>query len=197
MTKLLGMSDGSEQMEAFFGVELNQKFSDSIAELKRIEDDLKELSRDIARLGSKPPEEEFKVLLRDSRAAAYEYAQMIKDVRQFLAFYLKSDQTASHVVLERDVYMKIYQIFKWDGKDVRDLSRWIKELRENCNRIGLKVEDLLNFSKIAVNPIPEELRKFPVHALDRQRYCLTGPLYDTVIHCDEVMEQIEEKKKKK
>ncbi|MDD1718630.1 MAG: hypothetical protein LUQ25_01095 [Methanoregulaceae archaeon] len=191
------MSNGSEHMEAFFGVELNQKFSDSIEDMKAIEEDLKVLSKDIARLGGTLTPEEFRGMIKECRATAYESAQQVKDVRQFLEFYLKSDRNVTHVALERDAYMKVYQIFKWDGIDVRDLKNWIRELREICEKIGLHVEDLLNFSKLATTPIPEDLKKFPVYALDRQGYCLTGVTYDTVMHCDEVKEAIEEKKRKK
>ena len=69
----------------------------------------------------------------------------MKDVRQFLEFYLKSDKTASHITLERDAYMKVYQIFKWDGNDVRDLRGWLRELREITEKIGLHMEDLIDF----------------------------------------------------
>ena len=39
------MTKQSEYMEAFFGVELNQKFEDMISELKDVEDSLKDLSQ--------------------------------------------------------------------------------------------------------------------------------------------------------
>lgn len=186
------MTKQSEYMEAFFGVELNQKFEDMISELKDAEDSLKDLSKDIAKLGTGLSPEEFKEVMKECRAIAYENAQQIKDVRTFLDFYLKSDKTSTHIILERDAYMKIYQIFKWDGSDVRDLKRWIKELREICEKIGLNIRDLINFRKLTAQPVPEELVKFPVYAFDKQGYCLTGPAYDLVMHIDEVREEIAE-----
>jgi hypothetical protein len=179
-------------MEAFFGVELNQKFADMISDLKEIEDNLKELSGDIAKLGGNLNADEFKAALKECRASAYEGAQQVKDARQFLEFYLKSDKSSTHIILERDAYMKIYQIFKWDGNDVRDLKRWIKELKEICDKVGLRMEDLINFSKLTAKPVPEDLIKFPVYALDRQGYCLTGKNYDNVMHIEEVREQTAE-----
>jgi hypothetical protein len=89
--------------------------------------------------------------------------------------------------------MKIYQIFKWDGKDVRDLKRWIKELKEITDKVGLRMEDLLNFKRLTAEAVPEEIIKFPVYALDRQGYCLTGAAYDVVLHIDEVREKLAEK----
>jgi len=189
---LLYMTKQSEYMEAFFGVELNQKFEDMISELKNAEDDLKALSAQIGTLNQNISPDEFKEVLKEARAIAYENAQQIKDVRTFLDFYLKSDKTSTHIILERDCYMKIYQIFKWDGSDVRDLKRWIKELKEICDKIGLNMRDLINFKKLTAQPVPEELAKFPVYALDRQGWCLTGAAYDQVMHIDEVREKIEE-----
>jgi len=180
----------SEYMEAFFGVELNQKFEDTINELKDAEDNLKELSLEIGKLGEIKDADTLSESIKECRAVAYENAQTIKDVRTFLDFYLKSDKTSTHIILERDAYMKIYQIFKWDGADVRDLKRWIAELKEICDKIGLNIRDLINFKKLTSQPVPPELVKFPVYALDRQGYCLTGPAFDMVLHIDEVREQM-------
>lgn len=181
----------SEYMEAFFGVELNQKFEDMINELKDTEDNLKELSLEIAKLEGTRDTAEFSESIKECRAVAYENAQQIKDVRTFLDFYLKSDKTSTHIILERDAYMKIYQIFKWDGSDVRDLKRWIADLKEICDKIGLNMRDLINFKKLTSQPVPPELVKFPVYALDREGYCLTGPGFDMVLHIDEVREQMD------
>jgi Zn-dependent oligopeptidase len=189
------MTKQSEYMEAFFGVELNQKFTDMISDLKEIEDNLKELSSDIGKLTQTMTPEEYRENSKECRAAAYEFAQQVKDARQFLEFYLKSDKTSTHIVLERDAYMKIYQIFKWDGADVRDLKRWIKELQEICEKVGLNMRDLINFSKLTAVPVPEDIARFPVYALDRQGYCLTGKMFDVVMHKDEVREKIEENAK--
>ena len=186
------MPKSSEYMEAFFGVELNQKFEDMISELKDAEESLKDLSKQIGTISSTQDPGEMKELIKELRAISYENAQQIKDVRTFLDFHLKSDKTSTHIILERDTYMKIYQIFKWDGSDVRDLKRWIKELRELCDRIGLNVRDLINFKKLTAQPVPDDLVKFPVYAFDKQGYCLTGPAFDQVMHIDEVREKMEE-----
>lgn len=186
------MTKQSEYMEAFFGVELNTKFEDMINELRDVEESLKDLSREIGKLGPNLSPEVAKELNKECRAVAYENAQQIKDVRTFLDFYLKSDKTSTHIILERDAYMKIYQIFKWDGADVRDLKRWLKELRELLEKIGLNIQDLVNFKKMTSQPVPEDLIKFPVYALDRQGYCLIGAGYDEVLHISEVRERIAE-----
>jgi hypothetical protein len=189
------MNQSSEYMEAFFGVELNQKFADMINELMDVEESLKDLSRNIAQLGTDLAPDEKRGLIKELKAIAYENAQQTKDVRNFLDFYLKSDKESTQIILERDAYMKIYQIFKWEGSDVRDLKRWIKELRELCDKIGLNVRDLINFKKLTAQPVPDEIVKFPVYAYDKQGYCLTGPEFDIVMHIDEVREEMEEESK--
>ena len=73
---------------------------------KEIEDNLKDLSTDIARLGGNLSPEDFKAVIKECRASAYEFAQQLKDSRQFLEFYLKSDKSSTHIILERDAYMK-------------------------------------------------------------------------------------------
>lgn len=186
----MDMTRESEYMEAFFGVELNQKFADSIHELKEIEENLKELSREIAKFLIPRPEDELKNAVKEARASAYEFSQQLKDIRGFFEFYLKSDKSSTHIILERDTYMKVYQIFKWDGNDVRDLKGWIRELKELCSKIGLHTEDLLDFSKLTARQVPDDVKKFPVYAVDRQGYCLTGLQYDRVMHIDEVREEI-------
>ena len=59
------MTKQSEYMEAFFGVELNQKFADMISDLKEIEDNLKDLSTDIAKLGGNLSPEDFKAIIKE------------------------------------------------------------------------------------------------------------------------------------
>jgi hypothetical protein len=86
--------------------------------------------------------------------------------------------------------MKIYQIFKWDGNDVRDLRGWLRELRDITEKIGLHMEDLVNFQKLTARPVPEDLAKVPVYAVDRHGYCLMGKMYDQVMHVDELREQL-------
>jgi len=185
------MTKPSEYMEAFFGVELNQKFEDMITDLTDIEDGLKHLSSELVNLKQAADPAEFKEMLKEARALSFEYAQQVRDARQFLEFYLKSDQNTTHIILERDAYMKIYQIYKWDGADVRDLKSWIGDLKEICSKVGLNTRDLLNFTKLTAQPVPEDIAKFPVYALDRQGYCLTGPGFDVVMHVDEVREAME------
>ncbi|HWQ63091.1 MAG TPA: hypothetical protein VN429_01645, partial [Methanospirillum sp.] len=105
-------------------------------------------------------------------------------------FYFSKQDGVRHIAQERDVYMKLFQIIKWDTIDVRDLRRWLIELRELCQIIGLRVEDLINFKRIDTQPIPADIARYPVLVLDKSGYCLSGEKWDKVIHKDEVREEM-------
>lgn len=182
------MADMSEHMEAFFGVNLEEKFGDVLKELDEYVDDIKETSTDLRGLVKKVSDEEVRTTINESRNVLFEIAQQIKDIKLFLEFYFKKEDGVRHIVQERDVYMKLFQIMKWDTIDVRDLRRWLDELKELCGKIGLRTEDLINFKRIATQPIPEDIAGYPVLVLDKHGYCLTGEKWDVVIHKDELRE---------
>jgi hypothetical protein len=184
------MADMSEQMEAFFGVNIEDKFLDYMKELEEHVDDIKEETIKLRELAKKVPENEVRIGINESRNILYEIAQQIRDIKIFVEFYYQKADGVRHIVQERDVYMKLFQIMKWDTIDVRDLRRWLDELRELCGKIGLRPEDLINFKRIATQPIPPEIADYPVLVLDKHGYCLSGEKWDVVIHKDEVREEL-------
>lgn len=184
------MADLSEHMEAFFGVNIEEKFVDYLKELEEHVDDIKEESVKLRELAKKVPDSEIRIGINESRNVLFELAQQIRDIKLLFEFYFKKEDGVRHISQERDVYMKLFQIMKWDTIDVRDLRRWLDELKELCNKIGLRVEDLINFKRIATQPIPEDIASYPVLVLDKHGYCLTGEKWDIVIHKDEVREEM-------
>ncbi|HWQ65237.1 MAG TPA: hypothetical protein VN372_00025 [Methanospirillum sp.] len=180
------MADMSEHMEAFFGVNLEEKFVDVLKELDEYVDEIKDTSVDLRGLAKNISDDEIKNKINEDRNALFEIAQQIRDIKLFLEFYFMKQDGVRHIVQERDVYMKLFQIMKWDTIDVRDLRRWLDELKELCGKIGLRTEDLINFKRIASQPIPEDIASYPVLVLDKHGYCLSGEKWDIVIHKDEV-----------
>lgn len=81
----------------------------------------------------------------------------------------------------------------WDGVDVRQLARWIREMKELTSHIGLDVPYLLHVKQIPTEPIPEDVTKYPVFVMDKQGYCLCGMDLAEVRYIDEVRELMEEK----
>ena len=186
------MSKNSEYMEAFFGVELYKKFEDVLGNLEDIEIDLKGISREVGRLGGNLEQEDRIGTAKEMRAATYESAQQVRDVRSFLDFYFSQSQELSQVILERDAYMLLYQIIQWDCNDIRDLQSWVAEFRQLCKTLGYRTEDLLKFENLTAYPVPDDIRLYPVYAIDKQNYCICGNDGDEIMHIDEIREYMKE-----
>lgn len=189
------MANRGDYMEAFFGVELYKKFEDTISDLTNIEADLKDISKEVARFGTDMEEQDRIESARELRAIIYESGQQIKDVRTFLDFYFSQSNELSQVILERDAYMLLHQIHQWDMNDVRDLRNWLRDFRQVCDTIGYRIEDLINFSKLTPYPVPDDVKKYPVYAMDKHGYCLCGKNTEDIKYIDEIKEEMEDKPK--
>lgn len=185
------MADMSEHMEAFFGVNLEEKYLDTLRELDEFVDDIKDVSKDLRELTKQVESKEVIRSLNDNRNFLFEIAQQIRDIRYFYEFYFKEENGIRHITQERDTYMLLYQILKWDTIDVRDLIRWLVDLRTQCEKIGLRAEDLVNFQRLDTQPIPDDIASYPVLVKDKHGYCLTGEKWDVVMHEDEIRDEME------
>lgn len=184
------MAEFSEHMEAFFGVNIEEKFVDYIKELYEDAEEIKDETKKLRELATQVEDPEVRIAINESRNTLFEIAQQIRDINGLFEFYFKKEDGVRHIAQERDVYMKLFQIMKWDTIDVRDLKRWLDELKEQSEKIGLRAEDLINFKRIATQPIPDEIAPYPVLVLDKHGYCLTGKKWDIVMHKDEIREEM-------
>lgn len=116
------MSKNSEYIEGFFGAELYKKFEEVLGYLEDIEYALKAISLEVSRLGTNLEAEDRLTTAKEMRAATYDSAQEIRDIRSFLNFYFSQSQELAQIILERDIYMLLYQIYQWDFNDIRDLQ---------------------------------------------------------------------------
>ncbi|MBP2134007.1 hypothetical protein J2128_001973 [Methanomicrobium sp. W14] len=179
-----------EYLAAFFLSELHQKYMDNVTEIGSIRDILEEIKEDTEKLSDLSGDELQKGI--DSVHGTVEaLSSRLKDVHDFLEFYLKDKNSVGIVLLERDTYMKINQILRWNKADVRELKRWINELKELAGKLGRNPHDLLNFRKLPTVEMPEVARKYPAWAMDKNDYCLTGPDYNEIMHIDEVIDEME------
>ncbi|HJJ63983.1 MAG TPA: hypothetical protein O0X09_02270, partial [Methanocorpusculum sp.] len=96
----------------------------------------------------------------------------------------------NHLVYERDAYQTLTRVLQWDIVDVRQLARWIRELKELTAKIGLTMPYLLHVRQIPSEPIPEDVAKYPVFVMDRQGYCLCGMGLDEILSLDEVRDRM-------
>lgn len=189
----LYMANMSEHMEAFFGVNLEEKYVDTLRELDEYVDDIKDISKTLRELTKKVDDNEIIRTLNENRNVLFDIAQQIRDIKYFHEFYFKEDSGVRHITRERDTYMLLYQIMKWDTIDVRDLLVWLNNLRELCDAIGLRPEDLVNFRRLDTQPIPEDIASYPVLVKDKRGYCLTGEKWNVVMHEDEIRDEMEER----
>ena len=185
------MAEMSEHMEAFFGVNLEDKYCDTIRELEEFVDDIKDISKNLRDIAKQVENNEIRKSLNDNRNFLFEIAQQIRDIKNFNEFYFKEENEVRHITQERDTYMLLYQIMKWDTIDVRDLIRWLTDLRTLCDKIGLRAEDLVNFKRLDTQPIPDDIISYPVLVKDKHGYCLTGEKWDIVMHEDEIRDEME------
>ncbi len=186
------MSKNSEYREGFFGAELYKKFEEVLGDLEDIEYALKAISLEVSRLGTNLEAEDRLTTSKEMRSATYDTAQEIRDIRSFLNFYFSQSQEIAQIILERDIYMLLYQIIQWDCNDIRDLQSWVVEFRQLCKTLGYRTEDLLKFENLTAYPVPDDIRLYPVYAIDKQNYCLCGNDGDEIMHIDEIREYMKE-----
>ncbi|MDD3407622.1 MAG: hypothetical protein PHP13_06015 [Methanomicrobium sp.] len=179
-----------EHMAAFFLSEIHQKYKDNVAEINNIREVLLELKENSKRLSSLSGEE-LKNASKSLEDTAENLSVRLKDVSGFLEFYLKDKNSVGIVLLERDTYMKINQILRWNKADVRELKRWINELKDLASALGRNPHDLLSFRRLPTVKMPEVALKYPAWAMDKNGYCLTGTDYNEIMHIDEVIDEME------
>ncbi|WP_048152818.1 hypothetical protein [Methanolacinia paynteri] len=181
---------GAEEEAAFFLTEIHEKFRNNVNEIKDITKTLQELKKDLRNLKFLD-EKEIKSGISGVGSSLDFLSKRLDDVADFFEFYLGNESSVNVVLLERDAYMKINQILRWNKVDVRELKRWVEELDEIAGNLKRNPHDLLNFRKLPTIDIPDAAIKYPVWAIDKSGYCLAGSDYSEIIHIDEVLEEME------
>lgn len=182
---------GAEEEAAFFLTEIHEKFRNNVNEIKDITRTLQELKKDLRKMNSLG-EKEIKSGIGGIGNSLDFLAKRLDDTADFFEFYLGNESSVNVVLLERDAYMKINQILRWNKVDVRELKRWVEELEEIAGDLKRNPHDLINFRKLPTIDIPDAAIKYPVWAIDKSGYCLAGSDYKEIIHIDEVLEEMEE-----
>ncbi|WP_421909963.1 hypothetical protein [Methanolacinia petrolearia] len=181
---------GAEEQAAFFLTEIHEKFRNNVTEIKEITGVLQDLKKDLEKMDSLG-EKEIKFGISGFGNSLDFLAKRLDDAADFFEFYLGNESSVNVVLLERDAYMKLNQILRWNKVDVRELKRWVEELEEIAGDLKRNPHDLLNFRKLPTIDIPDAAIKYPVWAIDKSGYCLAGSDYSEIIHIDEVLEEME------
>lgn len=180
------MTEEEFKKPVFFSANLHNDLETAFDDLAKIHSMLTQIVRNMEETADRPENEAVRVYLRDT-------ADMILGQSDELEKWTTTYQNAvceqlenNHLVYERDAYQTLTRILQWDIVDVRQLARWIRELKELTAKIGLTMPYLLHVRQIPTEPIPEEVAKYPVFVLDRQGYCLCGIELDEIHSLDEV-----------
>lgn len=176
-----------------FSTHLHEDLERAFDELWDLHEEIMETIRSMEDTAAKSSDKEREAELRSYADALLGPAD---DLEKWITTYedaVNARLDGNHLVYERDTYQTLVRILQWDHVDVRQLARWIQEMKELTSHIGLDVPYLLHVKQIPTEPIPEDVAHYPVFVMDLQGYCLCGMGLDEVRFIDEVRERMVEK----
>ncbi len=171
-----------------FSTHLHEDLEHAFEDLWKIHDEITETIRGMEEAAAESSEKEREAELRTYADA---FLGPADDLEKWITIYENAVNVrlkGNHLVYERDTYQTLVRILQWDCVDVRQLARWIREMKELTSHIGLDVPYLLHVKQIPTESVPDDVAKYPVFIVDRQGYCLCGMDLDEVRYIDEVRE---------
>ena len=176
----------------FFSANLHNDLDTAFDDLAKIHAMLTQVVRNMEETADRLENEAIRVYLRDTADLVLGQADELEKWTTTYQNAVCEQLENNHLVYERDAYQTLTRILQWDMVDVRQLARWIRELKELTAHIGLTLPYLLHVRQIPSEEIPEDIAKYPVFVLDRQGYCLCGMGLDEILSLDEVRDRMEE-----
>lgn len=174
----------------FFSANLHNDLETAFDDLAKIHSMLTQIVRNMEETADRPENEAIRVYLRDTADLILGQSDELEKWTTTYSNAVCEQLENNHLVYERDAYQTLTRVLQWDIVDVRQLARWIRELKELTAKIGLTMPYLLHVRQIPTEPIPEEIAKYPVFVMDRQGYCLCGMGLDEVRSLDEVRDRM-------
>ncbi|HJJ71077.1 MAG TPA: hypothetical protein O0X56_05390 [Methanocorpusculum sp.] len=184
------MTEDEFKKPVFFSANLHNDLETAFDDLAKIHSMLTQIVRNIEETADHPENEALRVYLRDTADLILGQSDELEKWTTTYSNAVCEQLENNHLVYERDTYQTLTRILQWDMVDVRQLARWIRELKEITAKIGLTMPYLLHVRQIPTEPVPEEVAKYPVFVLDRQGYCLCGMGLDEVRSLDEVRDRM-------
>lgn len=184
------MTEDEFKKPVFFSANLHNDLETAFDDLAKIHSMLTQIVRNIEETADRPENEALRVYLRDTADLILGQSDELEKWTTTYSNAVCEQLENNHPVYERDTYQTLTRILQWDMVDVRQLARWIRELKELTAKIGLTMPYLLHVRQIPTEPVPEEVAKYPVFVLDRQGYCLCGMGLDEVRSLDEVRDRM-------
>lgn len=183
-----------QKKTVFFSTDLHNDLSRAFEDLRRIHEDFAEMIKIIEEASDASADAAYK---QDLRRYADGFLGAADDLEKWMITYanaVNAQLADNHLVYERDAYQTLNRILQWDKADVRQLARWIRDLKELTAHIGLTMPYLLHVRQIPTETIPADVTTYPVFVMDRQGYCLCGMELEEILYIDEVREKMAEGK---
>ncbi|MBR5142890.1 MAG: hypothetical protein IKW56_04255 [Methanocorpusculum sp.] len=175
----------------FFSANLHNDLETAFDDLAKIHSMLTQIVRNMEETADRPENEAIRVYLRDTADLILGQSDELEKWTTTYSNAVCEQLENNHLVYERDAYQTLTRVLQWDIVDVRQLARWIRELKELTSKIGLTMPYLLHVRQIPSEPIPEDVAKYPVFVMDRQGYCLCGMGLDEILSLDEVRDRMD------
>ncbi|HJJ64767.1 MAG TPA: hypothetical protein O0X48_00460 [Methanocorpusculum sp.] len=175
----------------FFSANLHNDLETAFDDLAKIHSMLTQIVRNMEETADRPENEAIRVYLRDTADLILGQSDELEKWTTTYSNAVCEQLENNHLVYERDAYQTLTRVLQWDIVDVRQLARWIRELKELTAKIGLTMPYLLHVRQIPSEPIPEDVAKYPVFVMDRQGYCLCGMGLDEILSLDEVRDRMD------
>lgn len=170
----------------FFSSNLHGELNHAFEDLEEISSTLTAIIRNLEEYAGSVENKDIETYLRD---VSDQLIGQTDNLEKWAVTYkdaVCADLEDNKLVYERDTYQTLGRILQWDKADVRQLARWIRELKILTEKIGLTMPYLLHVRQIPTEPVPDDVSKYPVFVMDRQGYCLCGMELAEVKHLDEV-----------
>ena len=175
----------------FFSANLHNDLETAFDDLAKIHSMLTQIVRNMEETADRPENEAIRVYLRDTADLILGQSDELEKWTTTYSNAVCEQLENNHLVYERDAYQTLTRVLQWDIVDVRQLARWIRELKELTSKIGLTMPYLRHVRQIPAEPIPEDVAKYPVFVMDRQGYCLCGMGLDEILSLDEVRDRMD------
>ena len=183
-----------QKKAVFFSTDLHDELPRAFEDLHRIHGDIVEMIHVVEETSDVSTDAVYK---KELRTYADGFLGAADDLEKWMITYedaVNAQLADNHLVYERDSYQTLNRILQWDKADIRQLARWIRDLKELTAHIGLTMQYFLHVRQIPTETIPADVSTYPVFVLDRQGYCLCGMELDEILYIDEVREKMAEKK---
>lgn len=111
------------------------------------------------------------------------------------------ETTEGAKVYDADEHVKslVNRVAAWDHEKVEDLMDILDQIPEALRDAGYppRTGDVIDYSDLPSEPVPEKIAGYPVWACDKQGNCLVGDAADQIEHIASIIEWYEDKEEQK